>query len=230
MKPKSPKFLAYENMSRIGKCLSSPKRLELIGLLAQCEKTVETLSAQAGIGIGLTSAHLKALREAHLVETRRFGKYIHYRLSGPKVSYLWNALRETATEHLIELRLAMHEMASDPSSLYPESRESLLEKAGLGDVIVIDVRQSAEYEAAHLPYARSIPLAELENRLADLPKDCLIVAYCRGPFCVMSDEAVALLRTKGYTAMKIIDGVIEWSANGLPIESANTSTHPGGIP
>jgi rhodanese-related sulfurtransferase/DNA-binding transcriptional ArsR family regulator len=222
MKPTSIKPLAYESMARMGKCLSSAKRLELLGLLAQGEKTVESLAVQTGIDIGLTSAHLKALREARLVETRRDGKYIHYRLSGPKVSSLWNALREAATEHLIELRLAMHDMAGDPGSLYPESRESLLEKAGVGDVIVIDVRQSAEYEAAHLPYARSIPLAELQHRLADLPKDCTVVAYCRGPFCVMSDEAVALLRTQGYNAMKISDGVIEWAACGLPLETTNT--------
>lgn len=221
MKAKPTKSYLYEHVARIGKSLSSPKRLELLELLAQGEKTVETLAAQAGIDMRLASAHLKALREARLVDTRRDGKYIHYRLSGADVAQLWVALRETAEEHLVELRVALEQMASDPDSLYSESRESLLQKARQGEVVVIDVRPPAEYDAGHLPYARSMPLAELTKRLADLPAGSTVVAYCRGPFCLMSDEAVKLLRAGGFAATKITDGVSEWAASGLPVETAN---------
>jgi DNA-binding transcriptional ArsR family regulator/rhodanese-related sulfurtransferase len=219
MKTKPPKSYLYEHVARIGKALSSPKRLELLELLAQGEKSVETLTAQAGIDVRLASAHLRALREAHLVETRRDGKYIFYRLSGPDVSQLWVGLREVAEEHLVELRLALTQMLSEPDSLCTESRESLLQKARSGEVFVIDVRPPSEYDAGHLPFARSMPLAELEKRLAELPPDCAIVAYCRGPFCLISDEAVTLLRAKGFAATKITDGVSEWAASGLPIET-----------
>ncbi|SBT03462.1 Rhodanese-like protein [Candidatus Accumulibacter aalborgensis] len=219
MRTQHPKSYLYEHVARIGKALSNPKRLELVELLAQGEKSVETLSAQAGIDMRLTSAHLKALREARLVETRRDGRYVHYRLSGPDVSHLWVSLREVAEEHLVELRLALTQMVSEPDSLSSESRESLLHKARQGEVFVIDVRPLSEYDAGHLPFARSMPLAELEKRLADLPQDRTIVAYCRGPFCLMSDEAVKLLRAKGFIAKKISDGVSEWAASGLPIET-----------
>ena len=127
-------------------------------------------------------------------------------------------VREVAEEHLVELRLALEQMASAPDVLSPESRASLLAKASKGDLVVNDVRPDAEYAAGHLPHARSIPLGELKKRLAELPAGKQIVAYCRGPFCLMSDEAVRLLRKRGYTAHKITDGVTEWQAGGLPIE------------
>ncbi len=208
----------YEHVARIGKAMASPKRLELIELLAQGEKTVELLATQSGMDVRLTSAHLRTLREARLVETRREGKFIHYRLSGPDVAQLWMNVREVAQEHLVELRLALEQMATTPDVLSPESRKSLLTKARRGDIVVIDVRPDAEYAAGHLPHARSIPLGELKKRLAELPAGKQIVAYCRGPFCLMSDEAVRLLRKRGYTAHKITDGVTEWQAGGLPIE------------
>lgn len=219
MKANIAKSCLYEHVARIGKVLSSPKRLELIDLLAQGEKTVELLAEQAGIDMRLTSAHLRALREARLVETRREGKFIHYRLSGADVGRLWVNVREVAEEHLVELRVALEQMAAAPGALSAESRESLLAKARSGDIVVIDVRPEAEFAAGHLPCARSIPLAELEQRLAELPAGKAVVAYCRGPFCLMSDEAVALLRQRGYQASKISDGVAEWSAGGLPIEN-----------
>jgi len=219
MKPTITKSYLYEHVARIGKAISSPKRLELIELLAQGEKTVETLAEQAHIDMRLASAHLRALREARLVETRREGKFIHYRLSGPDVAQLWVNVREVAEEHLVELRVALDQMVDSLDALSSESGESLLAKARSGDIVVIDVRPEAEYVAGHLPFARSLPLAELEKRLADLPAGKEIVAYCRGPFCLMSDEAVKLLRQRGYTAHKITDGVSEWRAGGLPIEN-----------
>ena len=218
MKPNITKSSLYEHVARIGKALSSPKRLELIELLAQGEKTVDTLAQQARIDMRLASAHLKALREARMVESRREGKFIHYRLSGHDVAELWLNVRDVAEAHLLELRLALEQMSAAPDLLSSESRESLLAKARGGDIVVIDVRPEAEYEAGHLPFARSMPLGELEKRLAELPAGKEVVAYCRGPFCVMSDEAVALLRARGYSAHKITDGVTEWQAGGLPIE------------
>lgn len=210
--------LLFEQVARIGKALSSPKRLEMIELLAQGEKPVETLAQQAGIDMRLASAHLRALREARLVETRRDGKYIHYRLSGDDVAALWVTLRHSAGEHLVELRIALERLAAAPGALAAEGRQSLLEKARKGEVVVIDVRPSAEFAAGHLPFARSLPLAELERRIAELPPGQPVVAYCRGPFCLMSDEAVRLLRARGYAASKIADGVVEWALDGLPVE------------
>jgi rhodanese-related sulfurtransferase/DNA-binding transcriptional ArsR family regulator len=218
MKKSTTKNYLYEHVARIGKAISNPKRLELIELLAQGEKTVETLAAQSHTDVRLASAHLRVLREARLVETRREGKFIHYRLSGPDVAQLWVNVREVAEEHLVELRVALEQMAAAPDALSTESRESLLARARSGDIVVIDVRPETEYSAGHLPFARSMPLAELEKRLADLPLGKDIVAYCRGPYCVMSDEAVKLLRQRGFRAYKIADGVSEWSAGGLPIE------------
>ena len=220
MKKRLLKDLLYEQVARIGKAVSSPKRLELLELLAQGEKTVEMLAAELSADIKLTSAHLKALREASLVGSRRDGKYVIYRLAGSDVAGLWVTLRQVAEAHLAELRLALDQMVADPTKLTAVSRDDLLEQARRGEVIVIDVRPHAEYEAAHLPFARSLPLAELEQRLGELPRNKDIVAYCRGPFCMLSDEAVALLQARGYRVRKILDGVSEWQAAGMPLVAA----------
>lgn len=208
----------YEHVARIGKALSRPKRLELLEMLAQAEKPVEQLAAELLIDVKLTSSHLKALKEARLVQTRRDGKYIHYRLSGPDVAQLGVSLRDVAEEHLVELHMAVAQWASEPDKLSKFGRAELLAQARRGDVIVIDVRPQAEYNTAHLPCARSIPLHELERRLAELPRRTQIVACCCGPFCLMSDEAVKLLAAKGSQASKILDGVSEWQSAGLPVE------------
>lgn len=215
------KDLLYKQVARIGKAVSSPKRLELLELLAQGEKTVETLAGELAVDVKLTSAHLKALKEARLVASRRDGKFVIYRLSGQDVARLWVMLREVAEEHLVELRVALGQMVSDPSRLAAVGRQALLERAQRGEIVVIDVRPQNEYETAHLPFARSMPVAELERRLTELPLDKEIVAYCRGPFCLLSDEAVALLAAKGYRVRKILDGVSEWEAAGLPVEAAD---------
>ena len=210
----------YEQVARIGKAVSSPKRLEMLELLAQGEKSVETLAEELTIDVKLTSAHLRTLKEARLVVPRRDGRYIYYRLTGVDVANLWVNLREVAEEHLVELQLALRQMVDSPSQLKAVGREILLEQAKKGEVVVIDVRPQTEYELAHLPFARSMPLAELEQRLSELPVDKEIVAYCRGPFCLLSDEAVALLSARGYRIRKIADGVSEWQAAGLPVEHA----------
>ncbi|HAS87446.1 MAG TPA: ArsR family transcriptional regulator [Candidatus Competibacteraceae bacterium] len=210
--------LLYEQVARIGKAASSPKRLELLELLAQGEKTVEVLAHELSADIKLTSAHLRVLKEARLVTFRREGKYIIYQLAGSDVAGLWVNLRQVAEEHLLELKMALGQMLIEPAKLSAVNREVLLEQARRGEVCVIDVRPLKEYETAHLPFARSMPLAEIEQRLAELPSNLEIVAYCRGPFCLLSDEAVALLTAKGYRVRKILDGVSEWQAAGLPVE------------
>jgi len=220
MKTRELKDLLYEQVARIGKAVSSPKRLELLELLAQSEKTVEMLAAELSADVKLTSAHLRALREARLVLTRREGKNVVYRLNGNDVSGLWVHLRQVAEQNLLELQQALKQMKADPEHLAPVGRKALLEQARRGDVVIIDVRPAAEYETAHLPHARSIPLAELKQRLSDLPRSREIVAYCRGPFCLFAEEAVALLTARGYRARKITDGVSEWRAAGLLLESS----------
>ncbi|KRI00293.1 metalloregulator ArsR/SmtB family transcription factor [Curvibacter sp. PAE-UM] len=220
MKKRELKDLLYEQVARIGKAVSSPKRLELLELLAQGEKTVEVLAAELSIDVKLASAHLKALKAARLVEHRREGKYMVYRLSGEDVAQLWVTLRLVAEEHLVELQLALQKMVAAPEQLTQASRKELLAQAKRGEVIVIDVRPEEEFEVAHLPYARSMPVAEIERRLAELPKGREIVAYCRGPFCLLSDEAQKLLSRKGYRVRKMLDGVAEWQAAGMPLERA----------
>lgn len=220
MNKRALKDCLYEQVARIGKAASSPRRLELLELLAQGEKTVEMLTHELSIDIKLASAHLKSLREARLVTTRRDGKHVVYRLSGEDVADLWVQLRHVAEQHLLELQRALDQMTAAPEPLAPVDRMALLEKARRGDVILIDVRPSAEYDTAHLPHARSMPLTELKRRLSELPKNREIVAYCRGPFCLFADEAMRLLAAHGYRVRKLADGVSEWRAAGLPLQTA----------
>jgi rhodanese-related sulfurtransferase len=217
MQKREIKDLLYEQVARIGKAVSSPKRLEILELLAQGEKSVEHLAVELSINIKLASAHLRALREARLVTSRKEGKFVVYRLTGGDVAGLWVTLREVAQEHLVELQVALDQMVAEPSKLLTVDRETLLKRAKRGDVLVIDVRPQDEYERAHLPFARSMPIGEIANRLADLPKDKDIVAYCRGPFCLFSEEAYQLLSSKGYRIRKWLDGVSEWEAAGMPL-------------
>ena len=213
------KDLVYEQVARIGKAAASPKRLELIELLCQGEKTVEALAQQADIDVKSASAHLKALRGARLVLARKEGKYVHYRLAGEEVARFWVALRTLAEGRLLELQQVVREFLADPNRLAPLDRRTMLGRAKQGEVVVIDVRPAEEFAAGHLPFARSIPLAELRRRLEELPRKKEIVAYCRGPFCLFATDAVALLRQKGFRAARLDDGVAEWRAAGLPIEA-----------
>lgn len=208
----------YEQVARIGKALASPKRLELIELLCQGEKPVETLAAQAAISLKLASAHLRELRLARLVDSRKQGKYVLYKLADSGVAELWVKLRSEAEERLVELQLALSSLAQHQDELEGLDRAAILRKARAGEVVVLDVRPGDEFAAAHLPHARSLPVDELKKRLAELPQDVPVVAYCRGPFCVMARTAVELLRRKGYRAFHLTDGVAEWRARGLPIE------------
>ena len=217
MDKRKTKDLLYEEVARIGKAVSSPKRLELLEILAQGGKTVEALADEANIDIKLASAHLKVLKAARMVVAERDGRFIAYRLSGEDVSALWVNLRTVAEEHLVELKVAMDSIFSAPEKLDTETRRSLMSKARRGEVVVIDVRPATEYENGHLPFARSMPLGEIRQRIKELPANKDIVAYCRGPFCMMSAEAVALLKEHGLRAYKIADGTPEWQAAGLPL-------------
>lgn len=222
----------YEQVARLGKAFSSSKRLELLDLLTQGEKSVETLAQQADIDLRLCSAHLRALREAQLVRTQRAGKHVFYRLASDDAASLWVTLRNSAEQHLLELQLAMQQMGNHSAALTREDRLSLMRRAQRGEITVLDVRPANEFTTAHLPFARSLPLSELRARIDELPRDQTVVAYCRGPFCMMSDQAVELLRAHGFVAEKLRDGINEWRAAGLsleipsPVSSPPKSAHP----
>ena len=208
----------YGQFARIGSAVSSPKRLEILDLLCQGEKSVEALAEQAALTIGNASAHLKTLRAARLVETRREGQFIFYRVADPAVCEFWLALRALGEKRLAEVRDVAREYFTDRDQLSALDKRQLLARARKGDIIVLDVRPEDEFRAGHLPFARSIPAQELERKLSSLPKSREIVAYCRGPYCVWAYEAVSLLRRKGYRASRLEDGVAEWRTAGLPIE------------
>ena len=215
------KNLLYELVARIAKAVASPKRLELIELLCQAPKSVATLAREADITVNLASAHLKELRVNRLVETERQGKNVIYRLASPDIARFWVALRVLAEDRLFELQEAMRQLGAPDGAWHGEHRDALLRKARKGEIVVLDVRPRSEYDQQHLPFARSMPLAELRARLAELPKGKPIVAYCRGPFCVMSDEAVKLLAKRGFRVSKLADGVSEWLAAGLPLDAGD---------
>lgn len=205
------KDVLYEQVARIAKAAASPKRLELVELLCQSPKTVEILAREAEISVKLASAHLQALKSARLVEAEREGKFIRYRIANDDVARFWVTLRLLAEDRLFELQDALRQLKATTHEWVGTSRDELLSKAKSGEVLVIDVRPGDEFDAAHLPFARSIPLAELKTRLAELPKGKPVIAYCRGPFCLMSTDAVNLLRSHGFQAVQLRDGVAEWN-------------------
>ena len=211
------KMLLYEQFARIGKALASPHRLELLDVLSQGEWTVEALAEETGMSVANASQHLQTLRAARLVETRRVGVSIYYRLAGEQVSTLWLQLRACGEAHLAEIDQLVSTFLQDRTSFRPVTVNELREAMQEERVVLLDVRPMPEYQAGHLPQARSIPVTELEARLSELPKEREIVAYCRGPYCVFADEAVSLLRTLGYTAHRLEEGVAEWRQLGLPI-------------
>jgi len=211
----------YGQYARIGKALASPHRLEMLELLAQSERTVESLAGELGQSMANASQHLKVLRAAGLVDTRREGLFIHYRLADDEVIRLSGALRTVAEQRLAELeRLVDHEFraraATEPISL-PE----LLKRAGRDDVVILDTRPAHEYRAGHIAGALSVPVDELQRRLRRLPKQKEYVAYCRGRYCVYADRAVEILQTSGRRARRLAEGFPEWKTAGFPVESAD---------
>lgn len=209
----------YEQFARIGKALSNPHRLELLELLAQGERTVEELAKEASLPIANASQHLQVLRAAQLVDVRRDGLYAYYRLSDERVFGVWQALRDLGELQLAEVNRLVQSFLQDRSALQTVNAAELVERMEAGDVLVLDVRPELEYRSGHIPEARSIPIDELEARLSELPNDQEIIAYCRGPYCVFADEAVTLLQKHGYSARRLVEGLPDWQALNLPIES-----------
>jgi rhodanese-related sulfurtransferase len=213
----------FEQFARIGKALANQHRLELVDLLAQGERSVEDLAREAGMSVANTSRHLQALRGASLVEVRREGLYGYYRLADERVFGVWRAMRELGEARLAEIDRLVDTYLSNRGALEAVCAEELLAKMREGGVVVLDVRPEQEYQAGHIPGARSVPLERLEAYLEELPEDQEVVAYCRGPYCVFSDEAVELLHTHGYRARRLSEGLPDWRAAGMPVERSTGS-------
>jgi len=211
----------YEQLARVGKAVSAPKRLELLDLLAQGPRTVEVLAEQAALSVANASRHLQVLRAARLVEAERKGIFVEYRLASDEVGRFSLALRELAETQLADVQRVTREYFESRGELEPVDGEGLLRRVKSGEVTVLDVRPAEEYRAGHLPGALSIPVPELKARLKELPRNRDIVAYCRGPYCVMALEAVKLLRKHGFSAHRLDQGVVDWRARGWRVETAN---------
>lgn len=221
MSSTGPKQAIYASLAEVAQALGHPHRLELLEHLAQGERSVEELSARASLTFANTSRHLQILRRARLVETERRGKYVLYRLAGDaEVVALMQALGRVGERNVAEVNRVMTDYFRARDALEAVSRDDLLARLQDGMVTILDVRPEDEFAVGHLPGALNIPLAELERRLGELPADREVIAYCRGPYCVLSFEAVAALRERGYRVHRLEDGYPEWKAAGLPVEAA----------
>ncbi|MCG7523497.1 metalloregulator ArsR/SmtB family transcription factor [Streptomyces sp. OfavH-34-F] len=210
----------YDAFAASGKALASGKRLELLDLLAQGERTVDALAKAAGLNLTTASAHLQTLKQAGFVATRREGVRIHYRLAGDDVAQLFALLRKVAERHQAALPAARAAHLGEDGSV-ELSREELRVRIAAGDVVVLDVRPVEEYRAGHIPGAISIPVGELADRIGELPEDLEIVVYCRGTYCVLSYDAVRLLNDRGRRAIRLHDGMLEWRLSELPVDASD---------
>jgi len=212
----------FQQLARIGHALGNGPRLALLELLRQGPRNVEALAHEAGLSVANASQHLKVLRQARLVEAEKRGIFVTYRVADQAVDDFYRALRGLAEKRLAEVQQIARAFVQERGSLEAVDRQRLLERVRTGEVTVLDVRPGEEYRAAHIAGAVSVPLKELESRMAGLPKDREIVAYCRGPYCMLAPEAVTLLRSRGYRAVVLSDGVAEWRAQGLPLAAGRT--------
>jgi len=220
MRGREFKDAVYEQLARVASAFGSPKRIEIIDILAQGERNVEALARETSLTIANTSRHLQVLKGAGLVASRKTGLQVFYRLSGPVVDEGYQALRRVAEDRIAELGRVAREYFSGADGMDPIGRTELLERAANGEVVVLDVRPAVEFENGHIAGALSVPLEELAEHLAEIPADREIVAYCRGPYCVLAAEAVRLLRAQGRRAARFADGYPEWKAAGLPVETS----------
>jgi rhodanese-related sulfurtransferase len=211
----------YDQLARLGNALANGRRLELIDLLAQGERTVESLAGETEQPIANISQHLQVLRRARLVESRRSGTYMYYRLASNEVIALWTAFRDTGESQISEVRELVRTFFEDRDRLQAVSPKELKKRLSDSALIVLDVRPTSEYDAGHIAGARSIPIEELRPRLSEIPKTSEVVAYCRGPYCVFSDEAVRLLHSKGYKASRLEAGFPEWLLSGFPVQHSS---------
>lgn len=218
MGDRDAKTALFDQFARVGKALGSGKRLELLDLLAQGERTVEALARAAELGLTTASAHLQTLKQANLVATRREGTKVYYRLAGTDVAALYALVRTVASAHLPDVEAARAAYLG-PDDAEHVSRDELLRRVQGGDVVVLDVRPREEYQAGHIPGAVSIPVEELADKLGDIPADQEVVAYCRGAYCVLAHDAVRLLTAHGRTARRLADGMLEWRLADLPVET-----------
>jgi rhodanese-related sulfurtransferase/DNA-binding transcriptional ArsR family regulator len=209
----------YDAFAASGKALASGKRLELLDLLAQGERTVDALAKAAGLNLTTASAHLQTLKQAGFVATRREGVRIHYRLAGDDVARLFALLRKVAEKHQAAVPAARDAYLGDDGAV-EVGREELHARVAAGDVVVLDVRPVEEYRAGHIPGAISIPVGELADRISELPEDTEIVVYCRGEYCVLAYDAVRLLADRGRRAIRLNDGMLEWRLADMPVDAA----------
>lgn len=213
----------FEQFARVGKAISSPRRLELLDLIAQGEKTVEMLAEQADLELKNTSAHLRRLREARLVETRKEGRRVYYRLADERVFRFLRELQAIGRLQLAEVEQLIRLHYERPAELEPVGAKELLRRLKDEDVTLLDVRPEDEYQAGHIPDALSVPIEELERRLQELPRDREIVAYCRGPYCTYASEAVEMLVQRGFRARRMEEGLPDWRARGLPVATLDST-------
>lgn len=207
----------YENFSRVGKAVSSAKRLELLDLLTQGERTVEVIALEAGVSVANASKHLQALRAARLVEAEKNGTFVIYRIADEDVGVFLRNLTKLCESRLAEVRQIARDFLEGREGMVPTDKETLLKRVRDGEVIVLDVRPPEEYRAGHIPGAVSVPLKEIEVRLKALPKKRMVVAYCRGPYCVLAVKAVEILRANGFNAVRLEDSVADWRDRGFPV-------------
>jgi DNA-binding transcriptional ArsR family regulator/rhodanese-related sulfurtransferase len=212
----------YAQFARVGKALGSPHRIEILELLAQGERTVDSLATEMGLSLANTSQHLQALRQAALVDSRKEGLFVYYRLAEPAVFDLCATIRRVAESRLADLERLLNVHFGDRSPPAAVGMRDLLERMRSNDVIVLDARPSSEYEAGHIAGAICVPIDELQKRLRSLPRDKEYVAYCRGPYCVYADRAVEMLTKSRRRARRLIEGFPEWRAAGLPITLADS--------
>ncbi len=213
----------YELVARIAKAADSPRRLEILEVLAQAPRTVESLAKEAALSVANASRHLQVLRQAGLVESQKQGLFVEYRLAGGEVVELMRLLRRIAEQRLGDLERLVRAYSADRDGLEPVARDELRRRLRAGSVVLVDVRPAEEYQAGHIPGALSVPLGELPRRLRELPARKEIVAYCRGPYCLMAFDAVRLLRQRGRRARRLVEGFPEWRAAGLPVEEEEAS-------
>ncbi len=213
------KSFAYEQISRVSKAMSSPQRLILINILSNGEHTVDELAVNSGMSVANTSRHLQVLKQARLVTSERRGNNMFYMVSNPKVPAFFCELKDLAYACLTELQQLLVEVVECPSRMNAVGREELLQLVGDAEATVVDVRPRREYETGHMPGAVSIPLDELKSRLDELPVDSDIVAYCRGKYCLLADQAIAIIEESGRKARRTDEDAVRWVLDGLPVET-----------
>jgi rhodanese-related sulfurtransferase/DNA-binding transcriptional ArsR family regulator len=217
MRSREYKTAVYEQFALIGKALCSGPRLEILDVLQQAERTVEVLAAEIGLSLANTSHHLQVLKRSRLVESERRGQHIVYRLADPAVGDALRAVRSLGERRLSEIERVTAEFLADREGMEGLDEAALVARVACGDCVVLDVRPAVEYAAGHLAGAVSMPLEQLERRLAELPRDKPVVAYCRGPYCVLAVSAVETLRRHGFEALRAVEGVEEWRQLGLEV-------------